>query len=76
MWVKKESFGIERVYPDCYYWFCIGGIKSIINLQVCDFEVRVGLRLVRGAILVTVLVLNLFFLDMKWINTGHEDCLL
>jgi hypothetical protein len=76
LWVKKESFGIERVYPDCYYWFCIGGIKSIINLQVCDFEVRVGLRLVRGAILVTVLVLNLFFLDMKWINTGHEDCLL
>lgn len=77
MWEKKESFGIERVYYDCYYWFCIGGIKSIINLQVCDFEVRVGLRLVSGAILVTVLVLNLFFfLDMKWINTGHEDCLL
>lgn len=76
MWEKKESFGIERVYDDCYYWFCIGGIKSIINLQVCDFEVRVGSRLVRGAILVTVLVLNLFFLDMKWINTGHEDCLL
>ena len=27
---KKESFGIERVYDDCYYWFCIGGIKRVI----------------------------------------------